>query len=85
MDYSLEDAELSQMFITQESNGQDVEMLDKSADGMDTNDEIFLGNRSGDFASPCVSLVNKLELQHYSDISDDDEFVCSQVANTKNE
>ena len=83
--FSLEDTELSQMFITQESNVQDVDMLDRSEDKMDTNEDIFLGNDKGDFASPCVSLINKLELPEYSDISDDDQFVCSQVSCTRKE
>ena len=69
MDYlSLEDEDVSELFITQESSKINQEIDEKNEE----SDDNFLGLLTDDFQSPCVSLVNCDNKPHYSDISDDE-------------
>ena len=78
---SLEDYKCSQLFITQEAKDNCGNLLSENCENMDTNDDVFLGNSSSDFRSPCVSMLSKDSI--YSDISDDEDFQLpsSQVGN----
>ena len=73
--YSLEEDDCSQLFITQASPKR-------------LENGIVLGDPL-DFASPCVSLVSKVDggMNVYSDISDDDmdAIPCSQTDKNQNE
>ena len=66
--FSLEDEDMGELFLTQESRN-----LDKIEDISGGKNEQFLGVNINDFSSPCVSLVrdNNKNLQ-YSDISEDE-------------
>ena len=66
--FSLEENDYSDMFITQEVS--DIKDNNCESDGeMDK----FFGLNADDFASPMVSIIDdKKNAPHYSDISDDD-------------
>ena len=66
--FSLEDDDLSQFFITQESRGETSEIVDKSAE----SGNLFLGKDVNDLTSPVMSVIQKRNMPVYSDISDDD-------------
>ena len=70
--FSLEDDDVSQMFITQEGKEPISELLDKSNDDVDADKNIFLGSKVTNFQMPTMSFVQKRNLPEYSDISDDD-------------
>ena len=70
--FSLEDDDVSQMFITQEGKEPISELLDKSNDDVDADKNIFLGSKVTNFQMPAMSFVQKRNLPEYSDISDDD-------------
>ena len=70
--FSLEDDDVSQMFITQEGKEPISEFLDKSNDDVDADKNIFLGSKVTNFQMPAMSFVQKRNLPEYSDISDDD-------------
>ena len=75
--YSLEDPDCIQLFITQETSDK---VGNFSYNDMDLDDNMLMGLDVGDFKSPCVSsLDTEKDVTKYSDISDDDDFVCSQV------
>ena len=69
--FSLEDDDISQMFITQEGKEPISELLDKSNDDVDVDKNIFLGSKVTNFQMPAMSFVQKRNLPEYSDISDD--------------
>ena len=68
--FSLEDEDISSLFITQESSGNVEKLMENSQDEEDG----ILGIAAGDFSSPCVSLVDRKENYNpeVSDISDDE-------------
>ena len=68
--YSLEDDDCSQLFITQESKDNDVEMGEKNEGSSFNGDDLFLGLNESDFATPCSSLVTSEHSAIYLDISD---------------
>ena len=70
--FSLEDDDVSQMFITQEGKEPISELLDKSNDDIDADKNIFLGSKVTNFQMPAMSFVQKRNLPEYLDISDDD-------------
>ena len=76
--FSLEDYESSQLFITQEPKEKIGEILKENEELMEVCDGDgghVLGFNEMDFASPCVSLVNRAcKLPEYSDISDEEQF-----------
>ena len=63
---SLDNDDCGAMFITQgpSDNAPKFEEDDK--------DDLFLGVAKDDFGSPSVDLVNRHEVAHYSDISNDE-------------
>ena len=69
--FSLEDDDVSQMFITQEGKEPISELLDKSNDDVDVDKNIFLGSKVTNFQMLAMSFVQKRNLPEYSDISDD--------------
>ena len=76
--FSLEEDDVSGMFITQEPKCSQVEKEELECD----EDELFCGAKHSDFQLPYVSGVkpNGLEGAQYSDISDDDfEITSSQM------
>ena len=64
--YSLEDEDVSDLFITQEAK----ENNDESGENVDSNADSFLRIATDDFQSPCVSLFADNSNPKYSDISD---------------
>ena len=70
--FSLEDDDVSQMFITQEGKEPISELLDKSNDDVDADKNIFPGSKVTNFQMPAMSFVQKRNLPEYLDISDDD-------------
>ena len=70
--FSLEDDDVSQMFITQEGKEPISELLDKGNDDVDADKNIFLGSKVNNFQMPAMSFVQKRNLPEYLDISDDD-------------
>ena len=70
--FSLEDDDVSQMFITQEGKEPISELLDKSNDDVDADNNIFLGSKVTNFQMLAMSFVQKRNLPEYLDISDDD-------------
>ena len=55
------------------------DLVSENSVNFGSNEELFLGNASTDFTSPCVSILTKDSI--YSDISDDEAFdiPCSQL------
>ena len=52
--FSLEDDDVSQMFITQEGKEPISELLDKSNDDVDADKNIFLGSKVTNFQMPAM-------------------------------
>ena len=68
--FSLEEDDARELFITQtpkENDGNDLE-----------EDNFQFGINKSDFASPCVSVVDAVKSNQYSDISEDDDEVFHQ-------
>ena len=80
-EFSLEDDDYGNIFITQESssNSDVVFDLDKSGE----NEELFLGVKLTDFKSPNVSQVDTIRNPMYSDISDDDDLEDFQIPSSQ--
>ena len=57
--FSLEDDDVSQMFIAQEGKEPISELLDKSSDDVDADKNIFLGSKVTNFQMPAMSFVQK--------------------------
>ena len=77
--FSLEDEDISQLFITQEPKQNVMELLDKSDEEMDMEDSnYFLGVAETDFQSPCRSIFGQA-VPIYSDISDDISVIISEM------
>ena len=73
--FSLEDEDISQMFITQESKNHNSGFLDKSGEEEDGESGLFMGVKPTDFKSPCTTVTYNQNSQKYSDISDDDDLI----------
>ena len=69
--FLLEDDDCNELFITQTSKGDACKAEDKEEDEMEVFDDLFLGVKPDDFASPSVKIVDKGP--HYSDISEAEE------------
>ena len=79
--FSLEDDDYGDLFITQSSNDNGGSRLIQES----SENDKFLGLNAGDFQSPCTSLVKShLHSSQYSDISDCEEEIAG-VSTQNNE